>query len=276
MVGAEAPPKAGVIGHPVTHSLSPILHTRWLRNHGIDGTFVRLDGEEYGGFSRFITGRLGDYRGVCVTLPYKNKALSACHRPTERAREVGAVNLLYWDGADLVGDNTDALGFLAALEETGAPADGARARLFGAGGAAPAVAWALRQAGVTELEICNRTHEKATSLADRFSGIPVPWFSGIDSLAGVDIVVNATSLGLPGSAPFELPLEGLPAHALVADIIPAAGTTALLARAQRLGLSCMDGLPMLVHQAVPAFEAFFGVRPTDTAAALAALRDHIG
>ncbi len=261
---------AGVIGWPVDHSRSPRLHGYWLDQLGIDGAYVpmavppdRLT-EALNGLSA-----LG-FRGANVTVPHKTAALDACDSLDAAARAIGAVNTLV-AGADgsLSGMNTDAMGFLANLrQECGFEPAGKRAVVLGAGGAARAVVWALADAGAASVAVVNRTLVRAEALAAAFAG-PVQahaWPALDEALAGADLLVNATSLGMQGGAPLDVDLTPLGADAVVNDIVYTPLETQLLQAARRRGLTAVDGLGMLLHQAVPGFERWFGVRPDVTPA----------
>lgn len=261
---------AGVVGWPVSHSLSPRLHGYWLRHYGIDGAYLPLAvrPEAFASALRALAD-LG-FRGVNVTLPHKEAALAVCDEADGAARRIGAVNTIVISEGKLYGANSDAFGFLENLKE-GAPdwrADRAPAVVFGAGGAARAVVAALVDAGVAEVRLVNRTLTKAESLADAIGG-PIRihmWEERAALLEGSGLVVNATTLGMTGQPPLEIDLDALPADAVVSDIVYVPLETPLLAAARARGNAAVDGLGMLLHQARPGFEAWFGVRPEVSAA----------
>ncbi len=260
---------AGVMGWPVTHSLSPRLHGFWLERYRIDGAYLPLPvAPEH--FEHALRG-LADvgFRGVNLTLPHKQAGLAVCHQVEPMAERIGAVNTVVFDNGRLEGRNTDAFGFLENLRQ-GAPAwdaAAAPALVLGAGGAARAVAAALLDAGAPEVRLSNRTAARAEALARALGArvVPVPWESRADALYGLALLVNTTSLGMAGQAELDLDLDPLPAAALVTDIVYTPLETPLLARARARGNPAVDGLGMLLHQARPGFEAWFGVAPEVTA-----------
>ncbi len=261
---------AGVMGWPVEHSLSPRLHGYWLEHHRIDGAMVPLPvrPEHFAEALRALP-RLG-FVGASVTVPHKEAVLAIADDVEPLARRVGAANLIVvGKNGRTVARNTDVSGFLDALRE-GAPAwragEGA-AVVIGAGGAARAIVVALGMAGVPEIRVVNRTLARAETLAKAFGpGVrPVRWENRAQALAGAGLLVNATTLGMTGNPALELDLAPLSARAAVADIVYAPLQTPLLARAAARGLTAIDGLGMLLHQARPAFAAWFGVEPEVTA-----------
>ena len=261
---------AGVIGWPVAHSLSPRLHGYWLQTLGIDGAYVPLPvtPENISDALRALP-KLG-FAGANVTVPHKEAALAAVDEVSEIANRIGAVNTLICksDGT-LYGDNTDAFGFIENLR-AGAPSwrpDSGRALVLGAGGAARAVITALIDAGVTEISLSNRTLARAYDVAQYIGGnvAVVPWEARDTAAEGVTLLVNTTTLGMTGKAPLEMDIRALADDAVVTDIVYAPLQTPLLASAHARGLTTVDGLGMLLHQARPGFEAWFGVRPEVTA-----------
>ena len=258
---------AGVIGWPVKHSKSPVLHGYWLRQHGIDGAYVPM-AVSPDALPRAVHGlRALGFRGANVTVPHKQAVMICCDRIEDAARRIGAVNTLVVEAdGELVGRNTDGIGFLGNLRaaETGWRPGSGPAVVIGAGGAARAILVALLDAGVPEIRLVNRTIEKARALREEFSNtiLPVPLAEGGDTLAGSTLVVNTSSLGMEGQPPLDLSLDQLPPDATVTDIVYAPLETPLLSAARARGNPTVDGLGMLLHQAVPGFEAWFGVRPT--------------
>jgi shikimate dehydrogenase len=261
---------AGVIGWPVAHSLSPRLHGYWLQTLGIDGAYVPLPvaPENISDALRALP-KLG-FAGANVTVPHKEAALAAVDEVSEIANRIGAVNTLICksDGT-LYGDNTDAFGFIENLR-AGAPSwrpDSGCALVLGAGGAARAVITALIDAGVTEISLSNRTLARAYDVAQYIGGnvAVVPWEARDTAAEGVTLLVNTTTLGMTGKAPLEMDIRALADDAVVTDIVYAPLQTPLLASAHARGLTTVDGLGMLLHQARPGFEAWFGVRPEVTA-----------
>ena len=265
---APAAPWACVAGWPISHSRSPLIHSHWLRTLGIDGRYEKMavPAEEFGRFAARIG--VEGLIGANVTIPHKEAAFAACDSLTANAAELGAVNTLWRENNKLCGDNTDVVGFIANLDEQ-APAWRDRtgyAVVLGAGGAARAVVQGLIAAGVERIIVVNRTRDRAERLAARFGRATefAPWELLPTHLAHADLLVNATSLGMVGGAPLDIDLAPLRAQALVADIVYIPLQTPLLATAQRRGLRTIEGLGMLLHQAAPGFERWFGVRPQVT------------
>lgn len=260
--------RACVIGWPIAHSRSPLIHGRWLKELGLDGSYsaqaVRPEDLE-----RFIA--LMPERGFVggnVTVPHKRAALGLVAEADAAARAIGAVNTLVWRDNQLIGTNTDAYGFLTHLDER-APGWHDRCRtaaVLGAGGAARAVLYGLLECGVPQVRLINRTGEKAAALAGEFGNAvhAVDWKERSAALAGVDLLVNATTLGMVGSRPLDIALDDLPPKSIVYDLVYVPLRTQLLATAAAKGQHCVDGLGMLLHQAVPGFEAWFGKRPEVT------------
>ncbi len=256
---------AGVVGWPVSHSRSPVLHGHWLKRHGIDGAYVPLPvpPQHLPAALRALPA-LG-FRGVNVTVPHKMAALAICDEVDALARRIGAVNTIrVADNDRLVGSNTDGFGLTENLHLNShwKPSDGI-AVIIGAGGAARAACVALMDSGVPGLRIVNRTAERATALAEELgdNAEAVVWGDRASALAGAALLVNTTSLGLQDQPPLDLPLDALPRDALVNDIVYAPLETPLLAAARAAGNPVVDGLGMLLHQARPGFEAWFGVPP---------------
>lgn len=255
---------AGVIGWPVAHSRSPRLHGYWLAHHGIDGAYVPLavrpeDLQEV----LCALPKMG-FRGVNLTVPHKEAALALVDEADEAARRIGAVNtIVVDDGGRLQGRNTDAFGFMENLHER-APdwrADTGPAVVIGAGGAARAVVVGLLDAGA-EVRVVNRTRERAEALAADFAGVAVSgWEERGQALRDASLVVNATTLGMDGQLPLDLDLAPLGPDAVVADIVYTPLETPLLKSARERGLSTVDGIGMLIHQARPGFAAWFGTDP---------------
>jgi shikimate dehydrogenase len=263
---------AGIMGWPVGHSRSPRLHGYWLEQHGIDGAYVPLAVRpaDLAAAVRALP-KLG-FRGANVTVPHKEPALSAADEADAKARRIGAVNtLVVGPDGSVHGSNTDAFGFMESLR-LGAPAwdpAAAAAAVLGAGGAARAVIAALADAGAPEIRLLNRTRARAEAVARDFADAPVrvhDWASRAQALEGVGLLVNATSLGMAGQPALDLELGGLPPGAVVNDVVYVPLETPLLARARARGNPVVDGLGMLLHQARPGFEAWFGVAPEVTPA----------
>ncbi|MDB5530819.1 MAG: shikimate dehydrogenase [Devosia sp.] len=262
--------KAFVIGHPINHSRSPLIHGTWLAERGIDGSYEAIDvapAELPAFFERL---RSGEFAGGNVTIPHKEAVFALCDSVDPLAKIIGAVNTLVVRDGKVHGTNTDYLGFLGNLD-AGAPGwsdDLDEAIVLGAGGAARAVLVALRSRGVRQVHILNRTVANAAQLAAHidgsFSAHGYEAFAELAPKAG--LVVNTSSIGMHGTRFEGLDLARLPANALVTDIVYTPQVTPLLADARALDLRTVDGLGMLLHQAVPGFEAWFGTRPLVTPA----------
>lgn len=259
--------KAFVCGHPIAHSRSPKIHGYWLRKYGIAGSYEAIDVAPDDAAEFFAT--LGE-RGLAggnVTIPHKEAAFAAAARRDEAAERIGAVNTLWLEDGVLCGGNTDAEGFAANLDER-APGwtRAGPAVVLGAGGAARAVIQALKERGFTDIRVANRTVARAVELADRFgAGVSAhPAAATGELLADAGLLVNTTALGMAGKGGAdELPAnpEALPRHAIVTDIVYVPLETPLLKAARECGLKTVDGLGMLLHQAAPGFERWFGRRP---------------
>ncbi len=258
-------PLAGVVGQPIAHSRSPRLHRHWLGRHGIAGDYVAMDiGEDDLEDVLRVLPRAG-FRGVNVTIPHKIAALEIADEPSDRAQRIGAANLLVFEDGRILADNTDGEGFLNALRQ-GAPAwrpEAGPATVLGAGGAARAVVVALLEAGVPEVILSNRTRATAESLAEELGERLriVDWVAAGNAVEDGALVVNTTSLGMAGKPELRVPLDGLRPGQAVMDLVYAPLETRLLREARASGATAVDGLGMLLHQAVPAFERWFGVRP---------------
>lgn len=260
--------RAAIIGHPVAHSRSPLIHGYWLKQHSIDGDYGRLDvaPDEIETF-------LADFAasglvGANVTVPHKEAAFRAAQERDPVAQALGAVNTLWLENGTLHGANTDVHGFLANLDA--AEPEWARALgeavVLGAGGAARAVVYGLINRGVDRVVVANRTLARAEALRQQFGAhvLPVDWRDLAGRLNGCRLLVNTTSLGMKGQPPLDVDLSALSPDALVSDIVYVPLETPLLKAAKARGLNTVDGLGMLLHQAVPGFERWFGLRPEVT------------
>ena len=260
-------PRAFVIGHPVGHSRSPLIHGHWLEVHGIAGSYekVPVPPEDLDGFVAGL--KAAGFVGGNVTVPHKRRVLELADAVDEAADAIGAANTLWFDGDDLVAGNTDALGFLASLDDEAPGWDGTpgAALVLGAGGAARAVVHGLLERGF-EVAVVNRTLMRAVDLAEgQDEGVwAYAWEEIPQLLRSADLVVNTTTLGMAGQPPLALDLAGLKRGAIVADIVYTPLETPLLAAARAAGHRAVGGLGMLLHQAVPGFERWFGVRPEVT------------
>ena len=271
--------RAFVIGHPIAHSRSPLIHGTWLAEHGIDGSYEAIDvaPDELAGFVGRV--REGAFAGGNVTIPHKEAVFALCDEVDPLARQIGAVNTLVMRGGTLFGTNTDYLGFLGNLD-AGAPgwSEGLeRALVIGAGGAARAILVALASRGIPVI-LLNRTRASADRLAAELDGdITVGQLDDINAAAPLaGLVVNTTSIGMHGSRFETFDLGLLNPGTIVTDIVYVPLETPLLAEARARGLKTVDGLGMLLHQAVPGFEAWFGVRPQVTPVLRASVEATLG
>ncbi|HEX7726666.1 MAG TPA: shikimate dehydrogenase [Rhizomicrobium sp.] len=265
---------AGVIGWPIAHSLSPRLHSYWLGAHGVDGAYIPLAVKRED-FARVIEGlRMSGFAGVNVTVPHKEAAFAIAHRLDDAALAAGAVNLLLFGNGVIEGRNTDAGGLAASLTEALAKnaLAGKDAVLLGTGGAARAAVLALSELGVREIRVAGRNLARSEQLVREFSArMKTPlramdWSDWAKAAEGAGVLVNATSAGMSGKDALDLSLDPLPVNAVVTDLVYNPLETDLLKRAQARGNRVVDGLGMLMHQAIPAFEAFYGERPQVTPA----------
>lgn len=264
-------PAAFVTGWPIKHSRSPIIHRHWLKHYGLAGSYEAVAVSE-DDFADFIKALKDGSRGFCggnVTIPHKETAFRLSDRPDELAQELGAANTLWLQEGQLHATNTDGYGFAANLDGCHPGWDkGDRAVILGAGGASRAVIQAVRDRGVNEIHVVNRTVSRAQELADRFG--PKIYAHGLPALeeimAGAGLFVNTTSLGMDGAEATVFDFSGLKTGALVTDIVYVPLETPILKQARQQGYPTADGLGMLLHQAVPGFEKWFGHRPVvDTA-----------
>lgn len=259
---------AAVIGHPVAHSRSPLIHGYWLKKHGIDGTYGLRDVAPEAADAFFADFAASGLVGGNVTVPHKEAAFSALAEADEVARALGAANTLWLENGRLHGSNTDVYGFLANLDA--AEPDWTRALgeavVLGAGGASRAVVYGLLSRGIDRVVVANRTLARAEALREKFGPrvLPVDWRDLAGRLNGCRLLVNTTSLGMKGQPPLDIELTALSPDALVTDIVYVPLETPLLKAAKARGLATVDGLGMLLHQAVPGFERWFGVRPDVT------------
>lgn len=259
---------AGVVGSPVTHSLSPVIHNAWIEEAELDAAYVPFAPPPPGFRPLVLAMRGGVIRGLNVTIPFKEEALDLADEATPLARQAGAANLLLFreDGA-IVADNTDGEGMLAAMAHQARfrPTDGP-AVILGAGGAARGAAAALLESGCPSVRIINRTRDRALGLA-RQLGPRAAAFGRDDAhqaLRDTACVINATSLGLGGGPGPDIDLEAAPPQAVVMDMVYKPLKTEFLTRAKARGMPTVDGLEMLIRQAIPSFEAFFGRPPPAT------------
>ena len=264
-------PRACVIGWPIAHSRSPLIHGHWLQALGLEGSYERVavDPADLAGF----IGRLREagYVGGNVTLPHKEQAARSCATLSPAATRLGAVNTLWFEDDRLIGDNTDGAGFLGALDQE-APNWSTRRELaivLGAGGAARAVVDALLTRGFARVIVANRSPERADALVRRLRDVrcePTGLQGAEAAVRRADLLVNTTSAGMAGQPDLAFAIDDLPGHAVVNDIVYVPRETALLRRAAAQGLRTVGGLGMLLHQARPGFARWFGTMPTVTAA----------
>ncbi|MCL4186076.1 MAG: shikimate dehydrogenase [Rhodobacteraceae bacterium] len=259
-------PLAGVIGYPIAHSRSPLLHGHWLRSNGIRGHYIPMLVSQADLREVLAALPKAGFVGVNVTIPHKEAVIQIADVVTDRAALIGAANtLIFRKDGKIHADNTDGYGFIASIEQE-APqwyAPAGPAAVFGAGGAARAVIVALIEAGAPEIRLANRTRSRAESLRSEFGSkiIVHDWVQAGAMLEGALTVVNTTSLGMVGKPEFKIPLDALSPRALVCDIVYNPLRTALLEAAEAAGCTVVDGLGMLLHQGAPGFERWFGVRP---------------
>jgi shikimate dehydrogenase len=252
---------AGIFGWPVEHSRSPRLHGFWLERHGIDGAYVPYPVAPEN-FATAVRGlRAAGFCGGNVTIPHKVAAFEICDVVDATARRAGAVNLLVFGADGISGFNTDGAGFVANLRAHGVNPCAGPALLLGAGGSARAIGAALQDLGVS-VTVANRTPERAEILCELLPGLRrIPWAERSAALADHALVVNTTSLGMHGQGDLGLDLSRAVPNMAVADIVYVPLETPLLAQARAAGLRPVEGLGMLLHQAVPSFAAWFGVTP---------------
>ncbi len=259
-------PRAFVMGHPIAHSRSPMLHGYWLKWYGIAGSYERVDVAPDDLETFFATYREAGWAGGNVTVPHKLAVIPYLHRIDEAATKLGAVNTIWWEHGRLVGGNTDWIGFLGNLDELapGWDREARRAVVIGAGGAARAAAYALGERGLS-VALCNRTAAKAAELAAHFGGMSGHPLDALPALMrDADLLVNTTSLGMLGKPPLEVELATLKPGAVVYDVVYVPLETGLLKAAKARGHRTVDGLGMLLHQAVEGFRHWFGQTPEVT------------
>lgn len=261
-----SPPLAAVIGWPIGHTKSPVLFRYWLDRYGINGHYIpiglRPESFESGLGSLANLG----FQGVNVTIPFKEKVLAIAHSVSDRAALIGAANVLsFKPGGTIFADNTDGYGFSENVRQQQPDWDpkAGPAVVLGAGGAARAVVSALLKEGVPEILIANRTRQRAQNLADANGArvSVIDWNSAGIAAKEARFIVNTTSLGMTGQPPLPVSIEAASGQTVVAEIVYSPLETPLLKQAKAHGLRTVDGLGMLLHQAVPCFHQWFGVRP---------------
>lgn len=256
--------KTGVIGHPIAHTKSPLIHGYWIETYGLQGCYEAIDVpcETLPSHVRGLVDR--GYAGFNVTVPHKEMIFDLCDEVDGLAREVGAVNTVVIDDSKLLGTNTDVFGFVQNIKSTAPDFDftAGRAVVLGAGGAARAVIKGLIDEGVPKILLLNRTREKAETLAQTPNIEVGDWHERSTLLEGANLLVNTTSLGMDGKPALDMNLNALPQTALVNDIVYAPLYTDLLSQARDQGNPIVTGIGMLLHQARPSFERWFGILPT--------------
>ncbi len=269
-------PLAGVIGSPIAHSKSPRLHNYWLNSYGIAGFYVPIDVTPDNLEQVIRTLPKMGFVGVNITIPYKEQALKIADITTDRASLIGAANtLIFRKDGKIHADNTDGYGFIANLQQNApnwAPTSGPAA-VLGAGGASRAIIAALLEVGVPEIRLANRTRSRAEELKQQFGAKVViyDWVQAGNMLETAATVVNTTALGMAGKPELKVPMDGLTANAVVTDIVYTPLKTKFLQKADDIGCVTVDGLGMLLHQAVPAFDRWFRKRPEVSAELRAAV-----
>ena len=259
---------ACVIGWPVEHSRSPLLHGYWLKKYGIDGTYTKraVAPEAVAGFLQSL--RANGYVGCNVTVPHKAAAFSAADEREDSAKAVSAANTLWLSDGKLVAANTDTYGYMTNLIEQAPGWDrrDAPVSILGAGGAARAIVFGFLDAGVSEIRVINRTRARAETLAQQFGSCikVLDWSEREAGSRDSAVLVNTTTIGMNGAGTLDLDLAGFDPECVVSDIVYVPLETELLRKAKSQGLRTVDGLGMLLHQGVPGFEKWFGVRPEVT------------
>jgi shikimate dehydrogenase len=265
---AQGKPKACVIGWPVAHSRSPLIHRFWLERLKIEGSYelAAVAPADFPAFLRDLAGQ--GFAGANVTLPHKQMAFDLCDIRTTTAASLRAVNTVWIEAGKLCGDNTDAAGFACALDQDAPGWDNSsgKAVVIGAGGAARAIVYALKQRRMKRIFLINRSKERAVKLASDFGApIEVGDFADLPgALPRANLLVNASSLGMRGQPPLAIDLTSLSSDAVVSDIIYVPLETELITAARARGLTAVSGIGMLLHQAAPGFERWFGVKPCVT------------
>ena len=273
-------PRAFVIGWPIKHSRSPIIHGHWLKTYGLAGSYeaVPVEPAALAGFLSSLAAN--GFVGGNVTVPHKEGAFAAADRADEIATRLGAANTLWLEDGKLCASNTDAYGFLANLDAGRPGWDEAKgpAVVLGAGGVAPGIVHALATRGLAPIRIANRTLSRVDDFKERFGPAieAVSWENRSAALDGARLLVNTTSLGMAGEPDIDINLGRLPPDALVTDIVYVPLETGLLRAARQRSNPVVDGLGMLLHQAVPGFERWFGLRPEVTDELRAVVLAHIG
>jgi shikimate dehydrogenase len=261
---------AGVMGWPVMHSRSPLLHNYWFKQHDLAGTYLPLAIRPEGLAAALHALHPLGFAGCNLTIPHKEQAMKIVNDVDSVAKSIGAISCVVVrpDGS-LAGTNNDSYGFIHSIkqEQPGWRADKGPIVVIGAGGGARAISYALAQESAKEIRLINRTLDRAKKIVEDFGG-PIralPWEQRHDALEGAAMVVNTTSQGMLGQTPLDLKLDKLPGSALAADIVYIPLETPFLAAARKRANPTINGLGMLLHQARPAWRAWFGIEPEVTA-----------
>ena len=260
---------AGVMGMPIMHSRSPMLHNYWFKQQGMAGSYVPLAIQPTGLAAALRALHPLGFSGCNLTIPHKQEAMKIVDEVNDAARQIGAISCVTVRAdSSLLGSNNDAFGFIRNIQQAQPQwrADAGPIVVIGAGGGSRAVCYGLMQEGAREIRLVNRSDARAQQLADDF-GVPLqayPWAQRHDVLAGAALVVNTTSQGMVGQTPLDIHLDALPLSALVTDIVYSPLETPLLAAARLRGNVIVDGLGMLLHQGPPAWKSWFGLEPKVT------------
>ena len=260
---------AGVMGMPIMHSRSPMLHNYWFKQQGMAGSYVPLAIQPTGLATALRALHPLGFSGCNLTIPHKQEAMKIVDEVNDAARQIGAISCVTVRAdSSLLGSNNDAFGFIRNIQQAQPQwrADAGPIVVNGAGGGSRAVCFGLMQEGAREIRLVNRSDARAQQLADDF-GVPLqayPWAQRHDVLAGAALVVNTTSQGMVGQTPLDIHLDALPLSALVTDIVYSPLETPLLAAARLRGNVIVDGLGMLLHQGPPAWKSWFGLEPKVT------------
>ena len=259
---------AGVMGWPVAHSRSPVLHNYWLRLHRINGVYIPMAVDPVGLADALRALPQLGFAGCNITVPHKENAMTLVDEIDDLAKKVGAINtVIVGEKGKLIGRNTDVFGFTKNLESAGNAWNKKKlALVVGAGGAARAIIVALAESGCSDIRITNRTNDRAVALASEMQGLskkitPIAWQDRDDAMRDCALLVNTTTQGMQGQPPLDIDLRALNDAALVTDLVYTPLLTPLLIEAKRRGHPIVDGLGMLLHQAVPGFAAWFGATP---------------
>jgi shikimate dehydrogenase len=260
-------PLAGVIGDPVAHSLSPKLHGHWLTRYGLRGHYIPMRVAQSDLVQVLRSLPLMGFKGVNVTIPHKEHVLSLADSVTDRAALIGAANTLTFTSQGRVqADNTDGTGFVSNIRQSIPGWSGATgpALVLGSGGAAKAIVWALLNDGAPVVHVANRTRARADGLREQFGAkvVPQDWTAIPTLVRDAALIVNTTSLGMQGQPPLAVDLSGAKPSTIVTDIVYTPLRTEILEQAEQQGCQTVDGLGMLLHQAVPGFERWFSYTPT--------------